>query len=232
MSSQKVSVGPKTLTVYDPSWLVFLFGNHLYQPVTSPMKIDREGVVFYKLQVKDMNTNKILDVHFVLPEELSSTVYLITPDYKGKNEMEAVWDTVSDSAVAYKDAVNQALDYWLKQIQTANTFDKTPEIGLLPPCSNLKWPWKNHSNEEYFRDFNPTFQLHKFNLGIGYYNQEKNFCGVSLQLSLYSGKTGAAIEAEKVSKKRRRIQREEPTGEGELTTTSTEEVSPAVTNVV
>lgn len=228
MSMPKVYVGPKLLTVYDPAWLVSLFSNGSFQPMITTMKIDREGVVFYKLQVRDLNTSKVLDVQFVLPEELTSTVHLSVPSSEYSTEsFEAVWDTQSEAADAFKSVINQSLEFWLKQIQTANSFDKVPEIKLLYSSCVLKWPWKNNSNEEYFRKFRIADQLHKFNLGIGYYNQEKNSCGVTLQLSLYPGKTASAIEASQASRKRRRTKEdgEETKGDDETKAEETVVVS-------
>lgn len=201
ISIPKIAVGTKYVTVNDPLWLSTLFANHLYIPVITPMKVERGGVIMYNLQVRDLNTDKVLDVIFNCPESITHTVKLASSraDEPG---LVVEWETLDSESKTFKDDINKCLEYWLRQIQTANSFGVVPEIRYLTPVTYLKWPWKTGSNEEYFQRFVPSECTHQFKLGVGYFNQEYVQCGVSLQLSSYPGKTKAVLESMRVSNRR------------------------------
>jgi len=199
----KVLLGTKYLTVNDPIWLATLFANHLYEPVITPLKIERGGVVMYSLQVRDLNTGKVLDVIFQCPEQMSHTVKLAT-SMEDEGLLVAEWETNDMESKTFKDDVNRCLEYWLSQIQTANSFGQVPNVRLLQAVTKLKWPWKTGSNEEYFKKFRQELHTHQFKLGVGYYNQEFNECGVSLQLSSYPGKTLAVLDGMKAARRTKR----------------------------
>lgn len=199
----KILVGTKYVTVNEPLWLASLFANHFYEPVITPLKVERGGVVMYNLQVRDMNSSKVLDVIFSCPERLSHTVKLASSQ-EGEDTLVAEWETNDADSKTFKDDINQCLEYWLKQIQTANSFGQAPTIRSLQQTTRLKWPWKTGSNEDYFRKFRPESHTHQFKLGVGYYNREYNECGVSLQLSSYPGKTLAVIDEMKQNRRTKR----------------------------
>lgn len=204
----KIVLGTKYLTVNDPIWLSTLFANHLYAPVITPLKVERGGVVMYSLQVRDLNTDKVMDVVFNCPETISHSVKLAS-SRQGEPGLVPEWETIDAESKAFKDDVNKCLEYWLIQIQTANSFGQVPAIRYLEVATKLKWPWKNSSNEDYFKTFSPDIHTHQFKLGVGYFNQEYAYCGVSLQLSCYPGKTKSVIEAMKLTRRTKRPRVEE-----------------------
>jgi len=203
----KILVGTKYVTVNDPLWLSTLFANHLYEPVIVPLKVERGGVVMYHLMVRDLNTGKTLDVNFSCPERLTPTVKLATSSEED-GVLVAEWETNDLDSKTFKDDVNKCLEFWLKQIQTANSFGQVPTVRLLQQSTKLKWPWKTGSNEDYFRKFRPEQHTHQFKLGVGYYNQEYNECGVSLQLSSYPGKTVSVLTEQRSQRRGKRSRTE------------------------
>jgi hypothetical protein len=213
-SFPKIVLGTKYVTVNDPIWLHTLFANHLFSPVITPMKVERGGVVMYNLQVRDLNTDKVLDVIFNCPESISHSVKLASSQGEEAG-LVAEWESSDAESKAFKDDVNRCLQYWLSQIQTANSFGQVPTVRYLEH-TKLKWPWKTGSNEDYFKKFIPEQHTHQFKLGVGYFNQEYAVCGVSLQLSSYPGRTKAVIEASRVSARRGKRARTEDTQEGQV----------------
>lgn len=208
VSIPKIAVGTKYVTVNDPVWLSTLFANHLYAPVITPLKVERGGVVMYNLQVRDLNTDKVLDVIFNCPEGISHSVKLASAR-QDEPGLVVEWETSDVESKNFKDDINRCLEYWLSQIQTANSFGQVPSIRYLEQTTLLKWPWKTGSNEDYFKKFSPDQHTHQFKLGVGYFNQEYAQCGVSLQLSSYPGKTKAVIESMRASRRAKRPRTEE-----------------------
>lgn len=196
-------VGSKAITIYDPAWFLTCFANHIFDPVITPMKVDKEGVLLYILQIRDNNTGKNLDVQWELPESISSSVKLQSDD---NDELEAVWETNDQESNNFKADVNRCLEFWLKQIQQANTFGETPEIRFLGMTTVLKWPWKTSSNESYFKKFKSTDNTHVIRLGVGYIQSEYQIIGASMQLSSYTGNTVAAVQAKSASRKRKKAE--------------------------
>jgi hypothetical protein len=204
----RIAIGTKYVTVNDPIWLSTLFANHLYAPVITPLKVERGGVIMYNLQVRDLNTDKVMDVIFNCPESITHTVKLAS----GREEepgLVAEWETLDAESKAYKEDINKCLEYWLSQIQTANSFGQVPSIRYLENVTKLKWPWKSGSNEEYFKKFIPEQHTHQFKVGVGYFNQEYAQCGVSLQLSSYPGKTKGVLESMRANRRNKRARTEE-----------------------
>lgn len=214
LSIPKIVLGTKYVTVNDPIWLSTLFANHLFAPVITPMKVERGGVVMYNLQVKDLNTDKVLDVIFNCPESISHSVKLASSQGEAGG-LVAEWESSDAESKAFKDDVNRCLEHWLSQIQTANSFGQIPTIRYLEHSTKLKWPWKSGSNEDYFKKFVPEQHTHQFKLGVGYFNQEYAVCGVSLQLSSYPGRTRAVIEASRVGARRGKRARTEEKDESQ-----------------
>lgn len=211
----KYYAGPKLVTINDPIFFNSAIEAKHFIPLVSPLKVAKDGTVMYLLQLKDVNRDIILDVVFSLPEEISSSVKLGAPDSEEEG-LQALWDTSDAASDSYKADVNRLLDHWLKQIQHANAFteDEQPEIYYLARATKLKWPWKSHSNEEYFRQFRGDQQTHQLRLGVGYYSPERASVGVTLQLSNYPGKSKAAIlESGRRRPKRTRVESEKETVE-------------------
>lgn len=211
----KYYAGPKLVTVNDPVFFNSAVEAKHFIPIVSPLKVAKDGTVMYLLQVKDVNRDMVLDVVFSLPEEISSSVKLGAPDGEGEG-LQALWDTSDMASDLYKSDVNRLLDHWLKQIQHANAFneDEQPEVYYLPRATKLKWPWKSHSNEEYFRQFRSDQQTHQLRLGVGYFSPERGAVGVTLQLSNYPGKSKQAIiESGRRKGKRARTEVEETSEE-------------------
>lgn len=203
----KISIGTKNVIVNDPVWLSSLFANHMFAPVITPLKIERGGVVMYNLQVRDLNTDKVMDVIFSCPERLSHTVKLASSS-EGSGDLVAEWETNDIDSKTFKDDINRCLEFWLLQIQQASSFGQVPKIRSLQAVTKLKWPWKTGSNEDYFRKFRPETHTHQFKLGVGYFNQEYDEVGVSLQLSSYPGSTLAVIEEARQRKRGKRTRTE------------------------
>lgn len=205
-SKPKFYLGSKAITIYDPAWFLTCFANHIYDPVITPLKVDKEGVLLYLLQIRDNNTGKSLDVQWELPESISNSVKLQSSSSDGTDEdLEAVWETNDAESNSYKADVNRCLEFWLKQIQQANTFGEAPEIRFLGMTTTLKWPWKTSSNETYFRQFRASDHTHIIRLGVGYFQSENSVVGVSLQLTSYPGKSKSAVLAAK-SRKRKKVE--------------------------
>lgn len=224
LSIPKIVIGTKYVTVNDPLWLSTLFANHLYSPVITPLKVERGGVIMYTLQVRDLNTDKVLDVIFNCPESISHTVKLASGS-ETEPGLVAEWETLDAESKAYKDDINKCLQYWLSQIQSANSFGQVPVIKYLEGVTKLKWPWKSGSNEEYFRKFIPEQHTHQFRLGVGYFNQEYVNCGVTLQLSSYPGKTKSVLESMRNVPRRSKRARVEEVDESKTVEVEVEESS-------
>jgi hypothetical protein len=191
---QKYYAGPKLVTISDPVFFKSLIDAKHFVPLVTPLKVTKDGTVMYLLQIKDVNRDLVLDVVFSLPEDISHSVKLGSSE--GEEEgLQALWDTSDPASDLFKADVNRLLDYWLKQIQHASDFNEvsSPDIYYLPQSAKLKWPWKSHSNEEYFRQFRSDMQTHQLRLGVGYFSPERGAVGVTLQLSNYPGKSEKAI---------------------------------------
>lgn len=201
----RIYIGSKSITVYEPSWFVSCFANHIFDPIITPLKVDKEGVLFYLLQVRDNNTGKQLDVQWELSESISNSVRLQTNEESG---FDAVWESTDQESNNYKADVNRCLEFWLKQIQHANTFGEAPEIRFLGNSTKLKWPWKSASNESYFKNFRSASNTHILKLGVGYFQSATQIAGASMQLSSYPGKTIAALDEMKSSRKRKKPESE------------------------
>lgn len=147
----------------------------------------------YLLQIKDVNRDLVLDLVFSLPESISSSVKLGSPDDEDA-QLQAVWETGDATSDSFKADVNRLLEHWLVQIQHANTFEAEPDIYYLPRAAKLKWPWKTSTNENYFRTFKSESQIHQLRLGVGYFASDRNAVGVTMQLSNYPGKTLSALQ--------------------------------------
>lgn len=201
----RIYLGSKALTVYDPAWFVTCLGNHIFDPVITPLKVDKEGVLMYVLQARDNNSGKCLDVQWELPETISNSIKLqsSTHDESAEEGLDAVWECNDSESNAYKTDVNRCLDFWLKQIQQANTFGEQPEIKYLPQLCKLKWPWKSGSNEDYFKKFRTQDHTHIIRLGVGYFTSEYGIVGASVQLSSYPGKSLSAISESKTRKRKK-----------------------------
>jgi hypothetical protein len=205
VAKPRIYVGSKAVTVYDPAWFVTCLGNHIYDPVITPLKVDKEGVLMYVLQIRDNNSGKCLDVQWELPESISNSIKL-QPSVKEESSedgLDAVWECNDSESNSYKTDVNRCLDFWLKQIQQANTFGEQPEIKYLPTVCKLKWPWKTGSNEEYFKKFRHSDHTHIIRLGVGYFTHEYGIVAASVQLSSYPGKSQAAISEAKSRKRKK-----------------------------
>lgn len=203
-SKPRIYLGSKAITIYDPAWFVTCFANHIFDPIITPLKVDKEGVLMYILQVRDNNTGKALDIQWELPESISNTVKLQSSDRADSGDsLDAVWETTCQESNAYKADVNRCLEFWLKQIQQANTFGEKPEIRMLGIAAPLKWPWKTGTNEDYFKKFRSSDHCHVIRLGVGYYRSENSVVGAAIQLSSFPGKSTAAI-AEMKSRKRKK----------------------------
>lgn len=186
VSHPKYYAGTKNINIYDPVFFLTLIASKVFIPVISPLKVNKEGVLMYLLQVKDVNRDLTLDVVFSLPEEMSASVKLSSPEEEG-GDLQAVWETNDAASDTYKADVNRLLECWLNQIQHANSFSGQPTVYLLSRSAKLKWPWKNCTNEDYFRRFRSDTQIHQLRLGVGYFSAENNSVGVTIQLSNYPG---------------------------------------------
>lgn len=212
----KYYAGTKYINIFDPEFFISLLEAKVYVPVIAPLKVNKDGVLMYLLQVKDVNRDLTLEVLFSLPEEISASVKLGSPEEEGAG-LQAVWETNDAASDSFKAAVNRLLEFWLKQIQHANSFSTEPAVYLLPRSCNLKWPWKNSSNEDYFKKFRADLQIHKLRLGVGFYNAERNAVGVTLQLSNYPGQSLQCIqESSRKRGKRSRSEAAEPTEQTEI----------------
>jgi hypothetical protein len=218
----KFYAGSKHITIYDPLFFCGLMEAKVYVPIIVPLKVNKDGVLMYLLQVKDVNRDLSLGICFSLPEEISSSVKLASPE-EGEQSLQAVWETTDAAGDAFKADVNRLLEYWLKQIQQANSFGVNPDIYYLPRTVNLKWPWKNGTNEKYFREFRSDLQVHQLRLGVGYYATDRNSIGVTLQLSNYPGKSLLAINS--VPKKRGKRTRSEAAEDDDEERTVVDEIS-------
>lgn len=211
--------GIKYINIFDPVFFITLLEAKVFIPVISALKVSKDGILMYLLQVKDVNRNLTLDVLFSLPEEISASVKLGSPEEQG-GDLQAVWETNDAASDTFKCDINRLLEYWMKQIQQANSFAGEPEIRFLPRSCKLKWPWKNSTNEEYFRKFDSEMQIHKLRLGVGYFSSERGEVGVSLQLSNYAGQSVKYLqENSKRRGKRARteiVESVDPAEEGEL----------------
>jgi hypothetical protein len=200
----KFYLGSKAITIYDPAWFLSLFANHIFDPIITPIKVDKEGVLLYLLQIRDNNTGKTLDVQWELPESISNSVKLQSSSREVESdELEAVWETNDTESNSYKSDVNRCLEFWLKQIQQANSFGESPEIRFLQMTTTLKWPWKTATNETYFKQFRATDHTHIIRLGVGYFQSENQVVGASIQLSSYPGKSIASVLASKSRKRKK-----------------------------
>jgi len=197
----KYFLGSKNLTIYDPIWMKSQFESKAFVPIITPHNVNKEGVLMYLLQVKDTNTEKIVDVMFQIPEIMASTIHLGTPE-EDTSSLQAVWETSDKTSDDFKSAINQLLEFWLCQIQQANSFSTEPRIYFLNTLTKLKWPWKNCTNADYFLNFHPDTDTHMIKLGVGYYNSIDNCVGVTLQLSNYPGKTRSSIVAKRARKRK------------------------------
>lgn len=203
-SKPRIYLGSKAITIYDPAWFVTCFANHIFDPIITPLKVDKEGVLMYILQVRDNNTGKALDIQWELPESISNTVKLQSSDRADSSDaLDAVWETSDQESNAFKADVNRCLEFWLKQIQQANTFGEKPEIRMLGIAAPLKWPWKTGTNEDYFKKFRATDHCHVIRLGVGYYRSENSVVGAAIQLSSFPGKSIAAISEMKNRKRKK-----------------------------
>lgn len=210
MSSQKIVIGSKNLTVKDPTWLSRCFASGMMVPTVEHFKVEKENMVMFLLKVHDVNTNKKFEVIFELPEAESETVYL----GDGKNyttqadEKVAIWETTTLGEET-KAGVNECLRYWL-DIMVASCRLGGDEIVIndLTNRTYLKWPWKKETHEEYFQGFDSRRSVHQLRLGVGYFNQADRKVGVTLQLSQFSGKTKFAVQEEHDLKRRKRARTE------------------------
>jgi hypothetical protein len=203
----KFYAGTKYINIFDPEFFISLLEAKVYVPVIAPLKVNKDGVLMYLLQVKDVNRDLTLEVLFSLPEEISASVKLGSPEEEG-GDLQAVWETNDSASDSFKAGVNRLLEFWLKQIQHANSFSIEPSINMLPRSCNLKWPWKNSTNEDYFKKFRSDLQIHKLRLGVGFYSADRNSVGVTLQLSNYPGQSLQFIQEN--SKRRGKRARTEP----------------------
>lgn len=209
---QKYYAGTKSVTIYDPVFFINLIESGAYTPIVTTLKVAKDGAVMYTLQLKDNNKDIDLDVSIGLPEEMSSTIKLSTPQEISDVEpdLEAVWETNDSTSEIFKRDVNRLLDFWLVKIQTACTFGAEPPTIYYPAQScSLKWPWKTCSNRDYFSKFRRDLSTHVIRFGVGYYSTAKNYVGVTLQLSNYPGKTLHAVELAKLSSRKRKKTEEE-----------------------
>lgn len=202
----KFYAGTKYINVFDPVFFRTLLEARVYLPVITPLKVSKDGVLMYLLQVKDVNRDLTLDVLFSLPEELSESVKLGSPEEEG-GDLQAIWETNDTASDTYKSDVNRLLEMWLRQIQQANSFAGEPDISFLTRSCKLKWPWKNSTNEEYFKKFRNDLQIHKFRLGVGYFAADRCSVGVTLQLSNYPGQSLHYLQ-ENVKKRGKRARTE------------------------
>ena len=211
----KFIVGTKYINVFDPIFFMGLLEHKVYIPLISPLKVSKDGVLMYLLQVKDVNRDLTLEVLFCLPEEISASVKLGSPEEQG-GDLQAVWETNDAASDTFKSDINRLLDYWLKQIQQANSFAGEPEITYLPRSCKLKWPWKNCTNEEYFKKFDSRYQIHKLRLGVGFYAADRSSVGVSLQLSNFPYKSLQYIQENSRKRGKRTRNESESLEQGEI----------------
>lgn len=204
ISKPRYYIGSKAITIYDPSWFVTCLANHLFDPIILPLKVDKEGVLMYVLQARDNNSGKALDIQWELPESISNSIKLQAGNkQEGEDELDAVWESNDAESNVYKADVNRCLEFWLNQIQQANTFGEKPEIKFLPQICKLKWPWKSGTNEDYFKKFRASDHTHIVRLGVGYFTSEYGVVGASMQLSSYPGKS-LSVLTEARSRKRKK----------------------------
>lgn len=227
-SSSKVYAGSKTLTVRDPSVLLKLINSGLYIPKVTTHKVTKENDVLYTLSIVNTINDTELDVSFEIPETLTSTVKMgispITRQESSRPVRAPIWESETSEAEIYKIQIGEILRHWLINIQTAskacNLDEEEPRIYLPQNVTELKWPWKTQSEEDYFEKFNPETQTHILKLGVGYYKREGNYIGVSLQLGGYPGKTKSAIAADALQSRKRK--RKQPENEEETTVVASE----------
>lgn len=200
----KYYAGTKAVTIYDPSFFKGLIDSGLYTAIITPLKIAKDGAVMYTLSLRDNNKNILLDVQIGLPEEMTNTVKLSASNETNQGLI-PVWETNDSTSEIFKRDVGRLLESWLLKIQTANTLSEEVPIIYLPQSSTeLKWPWKVDTTL-YFENFDRLRNTHVLRIGVGYYSAEKNYVGVTLQLSNYPGKTILAIsDARKSSNKKRK----------------------------
>lgn len=200
----KYSAGTKNVTIRDPVFFRGLLDN-LYSPHIKPLKIAKDDVVMYTLQVRDNSNGRILDVALELPQSMTNTIKLTTSE-NGEAGLIPTWETNDSTSDQFKQDFNTLLHYWLAKIQVACPFHENgvPTIFNLQTQCELKWPWKNTSSSDYFSKFKPESNVHVLRLGVAYYNPEKNFIGVTLQLSSYPGKTLSAVNTARQTRKRAR----------------------------
>lgn len=204
----RYTAGTKIVTIRDPVFFRSLIDT-LYSPHIKPLKIAKDDVVMYTLQLRDNSNGRILDVALELPQSMTNTIKLTTSD-SGETGLVPNWETNDSLSEQFKQDFNTLLHYWLSKIQVACPFHENgvPTIYTLQQQCELKWPWKNSSSSDYFSKFKPESHVHVLRLGVAYYNPDKNYIGVTLQLGSYPGKTISAVNTIRQSRKRTRHENE------------------------
>jgi hypothetical protein len=215
--------GKKIVVVNDVGYMNVLLSNGIFIAKTAPLKIEKtkekSGIVLYQLTLFEVNTGTEKDVIIVIPQQFSGSIRLAQSTYEEAEGPVVVWEASTPEEITFKDEINTFLSFWMRPIQTNNSFGSIPEIKTLGASTLLKWPWKEGTNLEYFNIFSPQEHLHQIRLGAGYFSLERNLVGSSLQLCSHTGKTVSAILSARESKKRKRVkavedQTEQQTEEG------------------
>jgi hypothetical protein len=147
---------------------------------------------------------KTFDLQFLLPESFGSELTFDT--LLGYASL----DQSTPGCRAFVEELNELLLCWYPAM-FQKVDDPDAEFNTLSSSTlNLKWPWKKSPIEEYFTTFDPTLNIHKLTLGVGYHSSKNNSIGISIQLSNFSAPTkrGALLARKKnneESSKKRKV---------------------------
>lgn len=201
---EKYTVGNKLITIRDPNFFISQINSGAFVPLIKTLKVAKEDVVMYTLNIKNVNADTILDVAFELPESMSNTI-VFSASETVQDGIVPVWETNDSISEIFKRDINRILEFFLNKVKAVSTFDEEPTIYYPGSRYELKWPWKNNIND-YESRFDPAKNVHVIRFGVAYFNPTKKIIGATLQLGGFPGRTLGAINAAKLSKKRARTQ--------------------------
>ena len=152
-------------------------------------------VTYFEIKLKDENYRpaageppKTYDIQFLLPESFASA--MSCDSELGIAELEII----RPDCQAYVTELNDLLMCWFPIMQQKSDADGKCDFRCISNTTlALKWPWKKISLSEYFATYDPSTQIHKLNLGVGYHSTKSNTIGISVQLSNFPGLTRRGV---------------------------------------
>lgn len=222
-SLPKYTAGSKIVTIREPGWFLSNM-TKLYIPHITALKVTKSHILMYTIQLQDTSNGRILDIAFEIPQHITNSVKLA---HSGVEEetLAPIWETNDPISNQFREDLNTLLHHWLSKVQTACSLQESPPSIYFPSARfELKWPWKNLQSDDYFSNFKPDSQLHVFKIGVAYYQPEKNYIGVTLQLSAYPGRTLSAINKQNAAAKEERRANKRPRQSEESKSTDSKQV--------